>query len=119
MWTRGTGSDRPLIPGIGFDVLRYIQRVVTGGGDHAQNLAGFIVVYRYGACMAVQGLIGFIVVPGVNGEIQFPALCSAEGAIEEVIASQFVSKGIEGTVPIFPCKSPTAWRVALRTVALS
>ena len=56
--------------------------------------------------MAIQGLIGFIVVPGVNGEVQFPALRSTKGAIEEIIAGELVGKGVERTGADVPLQIP-------------
>ena len=40
-------------------------------------------------------------------------------AVQQAVPGQLVGKGIQAPVPILPCRSPTAWRVALRTVALS
>ena len=70
-----------LIPVIGLDVLRYVQGVVAGGGDHAQDLPGLVVIDRHSAGVAPQGLVGGVIVPGVDGQVQIIPLLGAEGTV--------------------------------------
>ena len=45
--------------------------------------------------MAVQGLVRLVIVPGVDGQVQIRALVRTERAVQEVIASQLVGKGVQ------------------------
>ena len=63
------------------------------GGHHAQQLAGFVIVYAYGALAAAQRLVGRRLQAAVQRQIHPPA--STGGAGEEVIAQKLFSEILE------------------------
>ena len=67
-----------------------------------------------------QGLIGDVVVPGVQGEVEVVARPpGGVGPGEQVVAGELVGKGHQRPGADVALGVPTAWRVALRTVELS
>ena len=51
---------------------------------------------RHGAGLAAKRLIGGIVIPGVNGQIQIVPPLGAEGAVQQAVPGQLVGKGVQG-----------------------
>ena len=86
-----------LIPLVGLKIAGNKQRIVTGRGHHAEDLSRFIVVHCHGAGMALQGLIRLVVVTGIKGQVQFRPLLRTESAVDQIIACQFIRKGIQRT----------------------
>ena len=74
-----------------------IGRIKGGGGDHAQNLTGLIVVHTHRTLLTVHCLVGDIVEAGIQSEIEVVALAErVVGSGEEVIAGELVGKGNQG-----------------------
>ena len=73
-----------------------MEGVVTGGRHHAQHLPRFVIIHRHRARVAVQRLVGLVIITGVDGQIQLRSGRCAIGAVEEVVPRQIPGKGIEG-----------------------
>ena len=73
-----------------------MQRVIAGSGDHTENLSRLVIVHCHRARVAVQGLVGLVIVPGVDGQIQVAPPVGAEGAVQQTVARQLVGKGVQG-----------------------
>ena len=67
-----------------------IGRVIGRGGDHAKDVAGFVIVYGHHAFTAVKRLVGGFVQLGVNGQIQL--VSAAGGAGDRVKAHQVIAE---------------------------
>ena len=82
---------------VGLDVRRHVHRIIAGRGNHAQDLAGFIIVYRHGTRVTAQRLIRLVIIAGVDGEIQIAAGVGAKGAVEQIVTGELIGKCVEGT----------------------
>ena len=96
----GAGEEavevRPLVGVVLLQLLGggRVQRVEGGGGHHAQHLPRLVVVDAHRPLAAGQGLIGDVVVPGVQGEVEVVA--RPQGGVgpgEQVVAGELVGKG--------------------------
>ena len=87
---------RALVPVVGLDIRGDMQRVIAGSGDHTENLSRLVIVHCHRARVAVQGLVGLVIVPGVDGQIQVAPPVGAEGAVQQTVARQLVGKGVQG-----------------------
>ena len=96
----------PLPAVIRLNVLRNIQRVIAGGGNHAEDLPGLVVVHRHRPGMAVQGLISLVIVPGVKGQGQLPAPVRAKGPVDQIPTRHPVRKRVQRPSPDVPLKVP-------------
>ena len=85
----------PFIAVILLQIRRNIHGIIAGRRNHAQNFTGFVVVHRHRPGVAVQGLVGFIVIAGVDGQVEIAALLRAEGSVHQIVARQLVRKGVQ------------------------
>ena len=72
--------------------LRGICGVKAGGGHHAKDFTGLVVVYTDGTLGTVQGLIGRRLQSAVQGQIHPPA--AAGGAGEQGVADELLLKAL-------------------------
>ena len=97
-WGEGAGEKAvevdALIPGVPVLDLGGGGGVEGGGGDHTEDLTGLVVIDAYRSLAAVEGLIGDVIQPGVQSEVEVVSL--AKGVVrpgEEVIAGELVREG--------------------------
>ena len=74
--------------------LRGLCGVKAGGGHHAKDFTGLVVVYTDGTLGTVQGLIGCRLQSAVQGQIHSPA--AAGGAGEQGVADELLLKALQG-----------------------